>query len=49
MRRHFPGESMALKLALVGIGKIARDQVEDFARRNDIALSDAQRALAPLL
>jgi 5-methyltetrahydrofolate--homocysteine methyltransferase len=31
------------------VGKIARDQVEDFARRNDIALSDAERALAPLL
>ncbi len=31
------------------VGKIGRDQVEDFARRNDIALSDAERALAPLL
>ena len=26
MRRHFPGERMPLKLGLVGIGKIARDQ-----------------------
>jgi 5-methyltetrahydrofolate--homocysteine methyltransferase len=31
------------------VGKIGRDQVEDFARRNAIAMSDAERALAPLL
>ncbi len=31
------------------VGKIARDQVEDFARRNALSMSDAERALAPLL
>jgi 5-methyltetrahydrofolate--homocysteine methyltransferase len=31
------------------VGKIGRDQVEDFAKRNAIAMSDAERALAPLL
>jgi 5-methyltetrahydrofolate--homocysteine methyltransferase len=31
------------------VGKIDRDQVEDFARRNEIAMTDAERALAPLL
>ena len=31
------------------VGKIDRDQVEDFARRNALSLADAQRALAPLL
>jgi 5-methyltetrahydrofolate--homocysteine methyltransferase len=31
------------------VGKIDRDQVEDFAKRNAIAMSDAERALAPLL
>jgi 5-methyltetrahydrofolate--homocysteine methyltransferase len=31
------------------VGKIDRDQVEDFARRNALSLADAERALAPLL
>jgi 5-methyltetrahydrofolate--homocysteine methyltransferase len=31
------------------VGKIDRDQVEDFARRNALAITDAERALAPLL
>jgi 5-methyltetrahydrofolate--homocysteine methyltransferase len=31
------------------VGKIDRDQVEDFARRNALSMADAQRALAPLL
>jgi 5-methyltetrahydrofolate--homocysteine methyltransferase len=31
------------------VGKIDRDQVEDFARRNALSLADAKRALAPLL
>ncbi len=31
------------------VGKIDRDQVEDFARRNGLAMADAERALAPLL
>ncbi len=31
------------------VGKIDRDQVEDFAKRNAMAMSDAERALAPLL
>ncbi len=31
------------------VGKIGRDQVEDFARRNALSLPEAERALAPLL
>ncbi|MGN6318887.1 methionine synthase [Trinickia sp.] len=31
------------------VGKIDRDQVEDFARRNALTMADAERALAPLL
>ena len=32
-----------------GVGKIERDQVEDYARRKDWTLEEAERWLAPLL
>ena len=32
-----------------GVGKIERDQVEDYARRKDQALADTERWLAPIL
>jgi 5-methyltetrahydrofolate--homocysteine methyltransferase len=31
------------------VGKIARDQVEDYARRKGMTLADAERWLAPNL
>ena len=31
------------------VGKLARDQVEDYARRKDMSLADAERWLAPYL
>jgi len=31
------------------VGKIGRDQVEDFARRSGLALGDAEKWLAPSL
>ncbi len=31
------------------VGKIARDQVEDYARRKNMPLADAERWLAPYL
>ena len=35
--------------AYFNVGKIGGDQVEDFAQRTGLSLSDAERALAPLL
>ena len=35
--------------AYFGVAKIERDQVEDYARRKDMALADAERWLAPIL
>lgn len=32
-----------------GVGKIEKDQVEDYARRKDMSLDDAERWLAPIL
>jgi len=32
-----------------GIGKIGRDQVEDYARRKDLSISETERWLAPVL
>ena len=32
-----------------GVGKIERDQVEDYARRKDWTVEEAERWLAPLL
>ncbi|NCW34251.1 MAG: hypothetical protein EBV92_13560 [Betaproteobacteria bacterium] len=32
-----------------GVGKIDRDQVEDYARRKDMSVADAERWLAPYL
>ena len=31
------------------VGRIGRDQVEDYARRSDRSLADVERWLAPLL
>jgi len=31
------------------VGKLARDQVEDYARRKDMSIADAERWLAPYL
>ena len=35
--------------AYFAVGKVARDQVEDFARRAGMSVADAQRWLAPYL
>jgi len=32
-----------------GVGKIAKDQVEDYARRKGMDLADVERWLAPIL
>jgi len=32
-----------------GIGKIGRDQAEDYARRKDLSISETERWLAPVL
>jgi 5-methyltetrahydrofolate--homocysteine methyltransferase len=32
-----------------GVAKVERDQVEDYARRKDIAVADAERWLGPIL
>jgi 5-methyltetrahydrofolate--homocysteine methyltransferase len=35
--------------AYFNVGKIAGDQVEDWAQRTGMSLTDAERALAPLI
>jgi len=37
------------KARYFGTGKLGRDQVEDYARRKDMALAEAERWLAPVL
>jgi 5-methyltetrahydrofolate--homocysteine methyltransferase len=32
-----------------GVGKIERDQVEDYARRKGVSVAEAERWLAPVL
>jgi len=32
-----------------GVGKIEKDQVEDYARRKDMSVEDTERWLAPIL
>ena len=40
---------MRLKLGLLGIGKIARDQVADYARRRGVPMAEAEKWLLPNL
>ena len=42
-------QSSPMKIALAGIGKIARDQVADYAARRSISVEEAERILAPNL
>jgi len=32
-----------------GVGKLARDQITDYARRKDLAVEEVERWLAPVL
>jgi len=45
-RRLLPGASA---VELLRVGKIGRDQVEDYARRSGMTLSEAEKWLAPNL
>ena len=38
-----------IRIAIVGVGKIARDQLEDFAARKGMSVEEAARWLGPNL
>jgi hypothetical protein len=44
-----PVQSGITKMMVVGMGKIARDQVEDYARRKGMTIEEMERWLAPIL
>ena len=38
-----------MRSVIFGVGKIERDQVDDYAKRKGLALEEAERWLAPIL
>ena len=47
--RRCRGSTSAIRRATTGVGKVERDQVEDYAKRKGWSVAQAERWLAPVL